>query len=547
LEAKEITEMPKTSQPSDAFCIVLSTIRHGAQIGVASAELGKVMRVDARIAGSIIKRAPIILFKDATKEEVDMARAHLVVLARVGLDFKITQTPSVNIPKVNWPHKPDLLAMFKDPPSESIADVLPTAMDVSVQVLCPCCGSSLQLHILPLGAPFEPDKLTVEEIHKAQPLTEAAEGAPMEVAPTQPSFSPVQREIEAPVSFEPAQATAAAVAEPQEAVAVLALSQGEYMEPWKGQVYDAVPLTAGGDDAIFLSAPGMAVAEAPVGADPLERVEPVEIMALDGPVEMEEKVEPVEAEELEPWSGSARAYEAKEEEPAKEGPAKEELEPWSGSARAYEPTTSSEQLNDEVTVAADDLEPWSGRARDYEAKTASPETGVSDDLGGDKLLADVPEKGVSNDLSEGLDDVPEIGPVETVEPVEVFDAMEVEEVEEVEEKPKKAKKAKKLKKKKKKRKKDDAVEESPTEPVAEKPPSDDGAFSVFLSKISSSKKKKKAVDLLCEIRGISESEAQALAKKMIIPVAKGVTKEKAEEILTLFRENKIPGRITKKK
>jgi len=93
--------MAAAEQESGNQFIVLSGIRHGAQINVAASELAGILGVDPPIAGSIIKRAPIILFKDVTADEVNHARPHLVSLARVGLDFKITQSPPVNIPKVN--------------------------------------------------------------------------------------------------------------------------------------------------------------------------------------------------------------------------------------------------------------------------------------------------------------------------------------------------------------------------------------------------------------------------------------------------------------
>ena len=74
-----------------------------------------------------------------------------------------------------------------------------------------------------------------------------------------------------------------------------------------------------------------------------------------------------------------------------------------------------------------------------------------------------------------------------------------------------------------------------------------GDFSVFLSKIAGASKKQAAIELLSEIKGIDEDDAAALCNKMIIPVAQGVSKEEAEDILGQFAAHKIQGRITRKK
>jgi ribosomal protein L7/L12 len=68
-------------------------------------------------------------------------------------------------------------------------------------------------------------------------------------------------------------------------------------------------------------------------------------------------------------------------------------------------------------------------------------------------------------------------------------------------------------------------------------------FSVFLAKIADEAKRVKAVPLLAELAGISNDEADALSKKVIIPVLKGVSKEDAESAKQRFAKIGILARI----
>ena len=70
-----------------------------------------------------------------------------------------------------------------------------------------------------------------------------------------------------------------------------------------------------------------------------------------------------------------------------------------------------------------------------------------------------------------------------------------------------------------------------------------GGHSVFLAKISDENRRKKAVPLLVEMIGISEEDAEKLAKKVIIPVLKGVSKEDAEAAKHKFAEIGVLARI----
>lgn len=68
-------------------------------------------------------------------------------------------------------------------------------------------------------------------------------------------------------------------------------------------------------------------------------------------------------------------------------------------------------------------------------------------------------------------------------------------------------------------------------------------FSVFLAKIADEGRRAKAVPILAELSGLSNEEADALSKKVIIPVVKGVTKEEAEAAKLRFAKIGILARV----
>jgi len=68
-------------------------------------------------------------------------------------------------------------------------------------------------------------------------------------------------------------------------------------------------------------------------------------------------------------------------------------------------------------------------------------------------------------------------------------------------------------------------------------------YNVFLPKLTNEDKKEKAVPLLEEISGISRKEAKKLVNKIVIPVIKGIERDKADEIKDRFKEAGIFPRI----
>ena len=93
------------------------------------------------------------------------------------------------------------------------------------------------------------------------------------------------------------------------------------------------------------------------------------------------------------------------------------------------------------------------------------------------------------------------------------------------------------------------VDEEPiAETAVEEPPPPTGElYNVFLSKITDTSKRDKAAELIAKIKGCSGNEAKELTTRLVIPLAKNVAKEKAEDILTQFKKLKIFGRMTKVK
>lgn len=74
-------------------------------------------------------------------------------------------------------------------------------------------------------------------------------------------------------------------------------------------------------------------------------------------------------------------------------------------------------------------------------------------------------------------------------------------------------------------------------------PSGTGNFSLFLSKIPDENRRNNAIPILIELAKITEEDAQKLAKKVIIPVLKGVSQEEAESAKHRFAEIGVLARI----
>ena len=70
-----------------------------------------------------------------------------------------------------------------------------------------------------------------------------------------------------------------------------------------------------------------------------------------------------------------------------------------------------------------------------------------------------------------------------------------------------------------------------------------GGFSVFLAKIADEDRRKKAAILIAEVGKVTAEEAEALSKKMIIPVLKGASKAEAEAAKAQFGKIGILARV----
>jgi ribosomal protein L7/L12 len=92
----------------------------------------------------------------------------------------------------------------------------------------------------------------------------------------------------------------------------------------------------------------------------------------------------------------------------------------------------------------------------------------------------------------------------------------------------------------------EVVEEAPPTKAAAAP-ADGELYNVFLSKITDTSKRDKAAELIAKVKGCTGSEAKELTTRLVIPLAKNVSKAKAEDILNQFKKLKIFGRMTKVK
>jgi len=94
---------------------------------------------------------------------------------------------------------------------------------------------------------------------------------------------------------------------------------------------------------------------------------------------------------------------------------------------------------------------------------------------------------------------------------------------------------------------EEPIAEPEAPPVEEEPVEAGELYNVFLSKITDTSKRDKAAELIAKVKGCSTSEAKELTTRLVIPLAKNVSKNKAEDILNQFKKLKIFGRMTKVK
>ncbi|MCU0722656.1 MAG: hypothetical protein MUC63_03420 [Planctomycetes bacterium] len=412
------------------YSIILTSIRGGANLTVAAAELSRTFSLDLRVATQIIRKAPIILFKEVLEQEVQAGKSHLVALSRFGMDFRVTTTPPVNLPKVNWPSKPDLHAIFSAPPPPPPAPVVATPQEITVQVLCPCCGSTLRMRIEPAALAASAPGTVREDAGAAGSAETPGPGIPAEPVPdvvalpipaAGPQGSPVQAVEKAPPAEPPPSPAPVPVPLP-----ALVVTEAEADRPWTAGPYAAVPVDGIQEDLEFsrLGGPSLAVAplfspSAPVALRPKSSPAlkpapkpssssalpaaptPSKAKAVLAPPSAPEKpsavakppAEPKEAppeerlveveardasggiEEVEPDTEKVVPVEPEPEAAApKEAPKKapeDDLVPWTGPARTYKAKPESPPpapLPDTTAAEEENLQPWTGPARSYKAK-----------------------------------------------------------------------------------------------------------------------------------------------------------------------------------
>ncbi len=504
--------------------IVLTSVRDGSGNARARAELARVFSLDERVAGQIIDRAPIILIRDVPEEEVALSRGGLDALAGFGIEVSVTRAPPPNAPKVNWPARPRLPDLFPVTRAGGMGAG-------EFTFTCPCCG----------------------EVFAVRRLGAAAPG-PFAAAPAASAYAP----------------TAAA---PEPVPALPALAAELY---WGGaDEAEAIPLLEAGEDGIGKGAP-----PAP---EPSWGAPPKPLPPTGAPVRVVEEVAPLrsggeELEELEPIDLGADLGGGEELAPIV--PSAKKTAP---SPPGKRPTGAIPKPPPKPEEAEDELQPWTGRARDYKAEKGGiaappppakpgasppgkrPTGAIPKPAPAPPPKPKAPDPGPEGDLEE----LPELDFGEPSPPVVAKTLVPPEEPEELPELEPLGKPAA-----------DDeelpeleplvpakGAERKPLSPSGKRPTGaipkpgassakgagkgavaeGSGEYSVFLSKITGGDKKQAAIELLAEIKGVSEGEAADLCGKMIIPVAKGVSKSEADALLARFAEHKIFGKITKKR
>jgi len=89
-----------------------------------------------------------------------------------------------------------------------------------------------------------------------------------------------------------------------------------------------------------------------------------------------------------------------------------------------------------------------------------------------------------------------------------------------------------------------ATEEASTFPASTDP---DDQYSVFLPKITDSARVDKAAELIAKHKGIPLPVARSLTSRLVIPIAKNISRNDAQQILEEFKRHRIFGRMSKEK
>lgn len=406
-------------------------------------EFSKAFSLASDVAEQIVANSPIVFLSQLSRSEVKAIKKKLIDLSRHGLTFKLTVKQDDNVPKVNWPIRPQVMQLGGDVTTR-------VAFDWGNNLFaCPHCKEVFALRRVGKFVGKEP--AVIEEVKVAPPkavATSPPTPAKATVAPSKPPVAPAK-----PVA-EPAKPSVAKVAPP--APPAKAVTEPKVDAKLKARRW--VP----GDEA-RKRAEEIADRLAVEDEEPLPTLEDEgELLSLDEVVE-----EPLQL--VDEVARPSRISEYEEERV----PADEEEMIELGSLEE-EPM---KELEETVTLSAlDEVEEEAPPIKKRQQKTE-----------------------------------------ELKKPIALQETMKLTRA-----------------------KKPEVPEEGEGEEAEEE-------YNVFLSKIATKDKRAAAVKLLMQIRKISEDEAKELTSRMIIPVLKGVSKQKAEETLQKFKALGITGRITKKK
>lgn len=93
----------------------------------------------------------------------------------------------------------------------------------------------------------------------------------------------------------------------------------------------------------------------------------------------------------------------------------------------------------------------------------------------------------------------------------------------------------------------DAIQAGPAPAGGQASPEDGELYNVFIPEVKDAKKRQQVIKIITEVRQCSPEEALKLTRRVMIPVAKKIPRERAEDLLARFRKLKITGRMTRAK
>jgi ribosomal protein L7/L12 len=175
-----------------AFTLIIVGIEHDKQEALAK-DFAQTFSINPEIAQQILSCAPIVFVDDLTKQELRAITPKLVDLSSKGIEFRVTVGKVENLPKLNWPVRPQF-TLTPIPRTSGLSFDM-----VNTTFICPNCGEAyLFKRIGKIKIAVEKEAPVKEEVKPPEPVKPAPVSAP-QPPPVKPE---VEEKVELPAPEE---------------------------------------------------------------------------------------------------------------------------------------------------------------------------------------------------------------------------------------------------------------------------------------------------------------------------------------------------------